>query len=408
MAENNSNPWTALFGGAKLLNHNGDSVDPTTFTNKKGVLLYFSAHWCPPCRGFTPVLAEYHKSHHEKFNFETVFVSSDKDEAAFNEYWGSMPWLALPFAERSQKEALSRKFKVQGIPTLVVLDGQGNTITTGARGKVQEDPEGFPWVPKTFDQILAGNVKNGKDEDVSTESLKSNTAIGIYFSAHWCPPCRSFTPKLVETYNKIKAAGKKFEIIFASSDQSEDQFKEYFHEMPWLAFPFKDKRIAELSDLYDVEGIPTFVIIDPATGKTINASGRSAVDADPNGDEFPWNPKPLNSIESAGSELNDEACLIYLNTNLTDEIKSNLNKVAESYHAKWKAEGKEQDKPLHFFVGGTGNLAKRIKEFLKIENDPVLIILKLQENVKDIHSLPAIPSEEDFKTIIEKFLSNKQ
>ena len=35
---------------------------------------------------------------------EVIFVSSDKDEAAFKEYYESMPWLALDFSERKLKE----------------------------------------------------------------------------------------------------------------------------------------------------------------------------------------------------------------------------------------------------------------------------------------------------------------
>jgi ubiquitin len=84
-----------------------------------GVMVYFSAHWCPPCRGFTPKLAESYaamKAGGKKF--ETIFVSSDKDQAAFDGYLGEMPWLALPFAERGLKDALSKKFKVRGIPSL--------------------------------------------------------------------------------------------------------------------------------------------------------------------------------------------------------------------------------------------------------------------------------------------------
>ena len=29
--------------------------------NKDIVCFYFSAHWCPPCRGFTPVLKKFYE-----------------------------------------------------------------------------------------------------------------------------------------------------------------------------------------------------------------------------------------------------------------------------------------------------------------------------------------------------------
>ena len=41
----------------------------------------------------------------------------------------------------------------------------------------------------------------------------------IYFSMHNCPPCREFTPLLVELYNEVNEAGKKMEVIFFSGDQ---------------------------------------------------------------------------------------------------------------------------------------------------------------------------------------------
>ena len=49
--------------------------------------------------------------------------------------------------------------------------------------------------------------------------------IGLYFSAHWCPPCKAFTPVLVEAHQKLKATGRDFEVVFVSSDKDMGQFQ---------------------------------------------------------------------------------------------------------------------------------------------------------------------------------------
>lgn len=89
--------------GANVVNKSGEKVDIATSCEGKVVGIYFSAHWCPPCRGFTPVLAEFYNTHHEAKNFEIVFVSSDRDTESFNGYFGEMPWLALSFDDRTKK-----------------------------------------------------------------------------------------------------------------------------------------------------------------------------------------------------------------------------------------------------------------------------------------------------------------
>lgn len=122
----------------------------------KHIGLYFSAHWCPPCRGFTPKLAEFYQAG-LKEKMEIVFVSSDKDEKAFKEYFGEMPWLALPYEKREEKETLSDTFGVQGIPSFVVLNPDGTVLTTEGCAKVTSDPKGesLPegWLPHPFNDV---------------------------------------------------------------------------------------------------------------------------------------------------------------------------------------------------------------------------------------------------------------
>jgi len=266
--------------------------------DKDAVALYFSAHWCGPCRGFTPQLAAQYKKLTGELgkSFEVVFVSSDKDQASFDEYYAEQPWLALPFEARDLKASLSKKYKVQGIPTLVIVDGKtGELITRDGRSAVMQDPSGaaFPWKPPTLWEALGKDFLSQQD-DVSIDDIKGpGKVIGLYFSAHWCPPCKAFTPLLVKTYNKVRADGKQLEIIFCSSDRTTASFGEYFGEMPWLAIPHGDTRNEALSSMFDVNGIPTLVLIDGATGEVINASGRSAVSADPEGANFPWHPPPV-------------------------------------------------------------------------------------------------------------------
>ncbi|KAJ8648330.1 hypothetical protein MRB53_001353 [Persea americana] len=108
----------------------------------KHILLDFSAHWCPPCPKLTEV---YHGIKAKDPAFELIFVSSDRDQYSFDDYFSSMPWLALPFGDE-RKEFLSRTFKILGIPSLVAIGPTGKTITTEARDIVAvHGSDGYPF-----------------------------------------------------------------------------------------------------------------------------------------------------------------------------------------------------------------------------------------------------------------------
>lgn len=64
------------------------------------------------------------------------------------EYFATMPWLALPFDSRAEAAAAAERFGIRGIPALVIVDGNGEVINANARGAVLRDFPGgsqFPW-----------------------------------------------------------------------------------------------------------------------------------------------------------------------------------------------------------------------------------------------------------------------
>jgi len=127
--------FVELFGD-KILTKEGAKHTTEVLASKTHVMVYFSAHWCPPCRGYTPDLsAAYENSSKAGKEVAVIFVSSDRDQAGFDDYWGSMTFDALPYSNRDAHKKLNEKFGVKGIPTLTLLDGEGNLVDGNIRGK---------------------------------------------------------------------------------------------------------------------------------------------------------------------------------------------------------------------------------------------------------------------------------
>jgi len=108
---------------------NGEVDLATAFAGKEAIAIYFSAHWCPPCKGFTSQLATFYTKSLRSKGTEIIFVSSDRSEQDFQGYFNEMSWLAVPYSTRDIHAKLKKKFKVQGIPSLVILDKLGQVIT---------------------------------------------------------------------------------------------------------------------------------------------------------------------------------------------------------------------------------------------------------------------------------------
>merc|ERR1712154_219823 len=128
-----------LIKGNSLVKANGSSQSAkSALQGKEIVLIYFSAHWCPPCRGFTPLLKDFYEEVKDE-GVEVIFVSSDRSKADMMSYMKEShgDWYAVEHGS-SLSDKLSENMDVDGIPFLVVLKDDGTIVTKEGRSDVQE------------------------------------------------------------------------------------------------------------------------------------------------------------------------------------------------------------------------------------------------------------------------------
>ena len=130
-------------------------------------------------------------------------------------------------------------------------------------------------------------LTNSKHEEVKLAELTAGPKfIGLYFGAHWAPPCRKFTTKLTGVYNELNKDSKVFEVIFVSSDGNEDHFKANLADMPWTAIQYDEKSTKDkLTQKYGIVQIPSLVIIDEK-GNTISIDGDKDLASKAGGDKL--------------------------------------------------------------------------------------------------------------------------
>jgi nucleoredoxin len=114
---------------------------------------------------------------------------------------------------------------------------------------------------------------NGSIARFDDDALEKKKLIALYFSAHWCGPCRKFTPQLVDYYNRVAPQHPEFEVIFVSSDRNQFGFETYLREanMPWPAIEYQKLPSKGAIQRYAGDGIPCLVVVDQ-TGKVVSDS----------------------------------------------------------------------------------------------------------------------------------------
>ncbi|TVU40788.1 hypothetical protein EJB05_14266, partial [Eragrostis curvula] len=199
-------------------------------------------------------------------------------------------------------------------------------------------------------------------------SIVEASHVALYFSASWCPPCRWFTPKLTETYNELASQGKRFEVIFVSSDEDEEAFKTYFAKMPWLAIPFSDSEGREaLHGRFDVSGIiPHLVILDAKSGEVCTEDGVELV-SEYGVRAYPFTTDRINELkeQEAAAKANQTLHTV-LGTFERDYLISNKGDKVPISELEGKYVG------LYFVVNGYGPV-----------DDFTAVLVKIYEKLKE-------------------------
>lgn len=133
----------------------------------------------------------------------------------------------------------------------------------------------------TIDSIPLFRVEQGKPVPFH---LRDDTRyVAFYFSASWCPPCRTTTPALADEYHRMIARdAMPVEVILVGDDRTEKDMLAYIkrYDMPWPAVSWSSR---QMLDGYAVQGIPHLALVDRKTGKLITAgtgaSGEGSVES---------------------------------------------------------------------------------------------------------------------------------
>jgi peroxiredoxin len=96
--------------------------------------------------------------------------------------------------------------------------------------------------------------------DVSLGQYKGQVVM-LNFWASWCGPCRQEMPLLDSIYTKYKRMG--FTLIGVNVEPDSKSANDWLKQTP-VSFPILYDKESKVSKMYDVEGMPSTVIIDRA------------------------------------------------------------------------------------------------------------------------------------------------
>jgi nucleoredoxin len=154
---------------------------------------------------------------------------------------------------RYEAQVVAQRTEKSSAATATTAASKGNAIADAMKGSLVK-------------------MDNGNLTSVIDDSIAKKKLFGLYYSAHWCEPCRKFTPQLVDYYNRVITQQPDVEFVFVSADRTANEMQNYMREakMPWPALDYAKIESSPLRK-YAGKGIPCLVIVDQ-TGRVISNS----------------------------------------------------------------------------------------------------------------------------------------
>ena len=332
-------------------------------------------------------------------------------------------WYYVTSNNMKYAQAIREKYGVKNEELRIIILGKGQkVISENALDLLRISPKGLPWPQKNINTVvgnefLAGNGLN------STVTLGDKDVIGLYFSASWCKPCVSFTPKLISAYSNITGItnaantgesgnNSKMEILLVSLDQDEGSFNEYRTKMPWPVYAFKDLRRGLLQIGLGIKSIPALVFINKE-GQVLTSSGVTEVMNDENFINFPWKNSILDLTSGAAVEkLQRNPAIIVFSENCDEStkalIKENLTTLSNKYDQPLMMPRSPRDDLMFCYVDTEGKLADTLRDLCHLKaassslknNSPQVVILDLVQEHCSVLQLKS----NDFTTEMDKFV----
>ena len=129
-----------LFGN-QLFKADGTPVGVGVLENSAVIGIYFASPGCPACGGFTPILVDaFNELREDGRSFEVVLVSPGISDLSLFDYMvdSQMPWLAVS-SEGNKASVLLDHYGIRWVPTLLLIDSDGKTISKTGREEVVRD-----------------------------------------------------------------------------------------------------------------------------------------------------------------------------------------------------------------------------------------------------------------------------